>query len=648
MSKAMNKAAGSKWNIYADNEQDEEKRKYRLFGKDFMQIYGYMDPYKKRFYGTILLSIVQALIFLILPVLAGYALDIVDKVIVDKANVNDLGEFVQNILDKVYSKDFIAEIAEAAFLSLLGVIFLVLFSVLAMAFIMRVRIWQNNKIGINIIYDLRNDVYKSLQKQTFNFYDKQVVGDLVARATSDVNLLKTTLSEQLAFFIRQILQFSLALVVMLIINWSLTLYSLSVMPVLFLIMYYYRKRMHPLFLSSRKSYGKLTSKVEENVAGVRVVRSFGQVDQEINKFSEKNEDYFKKTMKIAKLQSWFDPIIGLLNGTGLIFVIFIGGFLFVNGQMTLGNMFQFVILMNFSLGPLRFIGVFLGNLSQINAAAKRIVEILNSKPEIKVDENPVIKELKGEIEFKNVSFKYPGSKKLVLKNITLKVSPGETVAILGSTGSGKTTLVNLIPRLYDLPDDDENGEILIDDINIKKYDLHSLRSQISIVAQETFLFARSIKRNIALAADEGTISMEEIIKAAKIACIHDFIVSLPEGYDTEVGERGVTLSGGQKQRIALARALVTRPRILILDDATSSVDVDTEYEIQRAFKDFLGEGTCTTFIISQRLSTVRLADRIMVLENGKIIEIGTHDDLIKKKGIYYKIYSTLSREGYAK
>ncbi|MHA1793557.1 MAG: ABC transporter ATP-binding protein [Promethearchaeota archaeon] len=648
MSKAMNKAAGSKWNIYADNEQNEEKRKYRLFGKDFMQIYGYMDPYKKRFYGTILLSIVQALIFLILPVLAGYALDIVDKVIVDKANVNDLGEFVQNILDKVYSKDFIAEIAEAAFLSLLGVIFLVLFSVLAMAFIMRVRIWQNNKIGINIIYDLRNDVYKSLQKQTFNFYDKQVVGDLVARATSDVNLLKTTLSEQLAFFIRQILQFSLALVVMLIINWSLTLYSLSVMPVLFLIMYYYRKRMHPLFLSSRKSYGKLTSKVEENVAGVRVVRSFGQVDQEINKFSEKNEDYFKKTMKIAKLQSWFDPIIGLLNGTGLIFVIFIGGFLFVNGQMTLGNMFQFVILMNFSLGPLRFIGVFLGNLSQINAAAKRIVEILNSKPEIKVDENPVIKELKGEIEFKNVSFKYPGSKKLVLKNITLKVSPGETVAILGSTGSGKTTLVNLIPRLYDLPDDDENGEILIDDINIKKYDLHSLRSQISIVAQETFLFARSIKRNIALAADEGTISMEEIIKAAKIACIHDFIVSLPEGYDTEVGERGVTLSGGQKQRIALARALVTRPRILILDDATSSVDVDTEYEIQRAFKDFLGEGTCTTFIISQRLSTVRLADRIMVLENGKIIEIGTHDDLIKKKGIYYKIYSTLSREGYAK
>ena len=531
--------------------------------------------------------------------------------------------------------------------ALTELIVLLLISVVSMAIIMFTRQYQNEYIGNKIIFDLRNAIFNSLQIQPYSYYDKQQVGDLVARTTSDVNLLRHILTQELAMFIRDVLQFGLALVLMFIIEPILASLAMCIMPFIMIVMFKYRKAMHPLFLSSRKSYGQLTSVIEENVTGVKVVRAFAQGQLETSKFRAKNDDYYGKQMRIARLTSMFDPIIGLLNVFGLVTVIFIGGWLFISKEMTIGNIFTFILLMQFAQGPLRFLGVFLGNFSQTNAACERVVDVLNAKSEIVSKPNAIATQINGLVEFRNVSFKYPGTEKNVLQNISFKVEPGETIAILGATGSGKSSIINLIPRFYDLP---ENcGEILIDGINVKDYDLHSLRTQIGIVSQEIFLFSRSIKQNIAISGSDGEITMDDIVNVAKIASIHDFVDSLPEQYETMVGERGVTLSGGQKQRIAIARAIIKKPRILILDDATSSIDVDTEYEIQKSFKNlFQGHGS-TTFIISQRLSTVRLADKILVLHNNKVAQMGTHDELIAQEGgIYQKLFSTLEKEGYIK
>nr|MDO8110889.1 ABC transporter ATP-binding protein [Candidatus Sigynarchaeota archaeon] len=648
-------------NVY--EEYDENRpRNYRLFSPEFMQVFKYFTPYKKRFIGTIILSAGQSLMFLLLPLLAGVAMDIIPKVI-------------ESYPIPPYDPVFVTN---QAMLALLQIILYLLIDVIAMGFMMYKRSWENQKIGNNMIYDLRNAMFKSMQAQSYSFYDRQQVGDLVARTTSDVNLLRHILTDELAMFIRELIMFSLSLVAMFVINTTLASISLLIMPFIVIIMYNYRRKMHPLFLSSRKSYGQLTSRVEEDVTGVKVVRAFAQGQSEVLKFAANNTDYFGKQMKIARMMSWFDPLVGMLNGFGLVMVIFIGGALFMAGTMSIGNIFTFVLLMQFAQGPLRFIGVFLGNFSQTNAASERITDVLNSKSEIIPPMEPVTRDITGEVEFKNVSFKYPGTEKFVLKNLNFKVTPGETIAILGATGSGKSTIINLLPRLYDVPNREfvcqkcnmkfdglpvrcsncgetsnfttnDYGEILIDGIDVKDYDLHSLRSQIGLVSQEIFLFSRTIKQNIAIACDDSTATVDDVIRAAKLASIHDFVESLPEQYETMVGERGVTLSGGQKQRVAIARAVIKQPRILILDDATSSIDVDTEYEIQKSFKTlFQGRGS-TTFIISQRMSTVRLANKILVLHNNEVAQMGTHEELLRQKdGIYYKLYSTLEKEGYAK
>jgi ABC-type multidrug transport system fused ATPase/permease subunit len=585
-------------------------------------------PYKGPFVVSLILSVIQSLLFVGLPVMV-------------QISVNDLVRY-QDL--SLVMRDF-------------GFILLLLGS---LSIILYIKIYINAWIGVNIIKDLRDDMFRQIQIANSVFLDVNQTGDLLARNTSDINLLKTLLSSQLAMFIRQVLTFILAVGAMFYVNFRVALMALWTIPIIFVIMYFYRQKMRPIFLKSREIYGDLTSQVQENISGMRVVRAFAQEQKEIEKFKKWNDAYFNEYQRLIRFDSSFEPLVRLFANISMILIIVAGTQIALTDPLAfgIGDFFAMIILINFSIEPLFFISRFLADMAKVSATCDRVVEILlNDKKE--ADESCIVKSnleeaakkpaaefpdlppIKGIIKFDHVYCSYGANDHYELKDITFETKPGEKLAILGATGSGKSTLIRLIPRFYEIA----KGGIYIDGVDIRTVNLKSLRKQIGIVPQETFLFGRSILDNIRLGRPDAP--MEEIIYATKLAHIFDFIDSLPEKFETLVGERGVTLSGGQKQRIAMARALIIKPPILIFDDATSSVDVDTEFEIQQSFKEMFANST--TFIITQRLSTVRNADRIVVLNHGQIAEIGTHKDLLANpNGIYYKLYNTLKVEERAK
>jgi ABC-type multidrug transport system fused ATPase/permease subunit len=576
-------------------------------------ILSYLWEYKYHFIFIVILGIIQSVLFLSLPLFLGPTLDI----LVNPAN----------LIEQVFPLFLLMIIIQV----IVGIVF-------------GIRIWANRWVGANIIYKLRNDLFSTIQVMSFSWLDDHKTGDLLSRTTSDVNLLKEFLGNNLQLFVRQAFTFSLSFLILFLINIELAFYVVFISPALFFVLFKFRQKMRPVFKKSRETYADLTHNIQENVQGIKVVKSFGRENYEIEGFTKINDEYYEDSMKIIKLQATFDPIIYLIDNIAFLIVILVGGTLVLGGRMTFGDIFSFILIMNFSVEPLYFISRFLANMPQISETCERIVHILTSEITVKESANakrmPLIK---GEVEFHNVSFNYDSDgKQEVLKDINFKTKPGETIAILGATGSGKSTLIKLIPRFYDVSE----GEILIDGINIKDVSFKSLRKQIGYVSQDRILFSRSVKENIAFGKRE--IKEKAIKNAAKIAHIDDFIENeLPKKYETQVGERGMTLSGGQKQRIAIARALAVKPRILLLDDCFSSVDVDTEYEIQRLLKDVIED--TTTFLITQRLSTVRHADRIMVMENGQISQLGSHQELMKQNdGIYKKLYLTLKVEERAK
>ncbi len=591
-------------------------RRTKFIGKKYntslREVLSYLWEYKKLFIFLVILGIVQSLLFLMVPLMMGPILDI----LVDpRRNINEA----------------------------IPIFIILLILQVIVAIIFGIRIFTNRWIGANIIYNLRNDLYATIQIMSFEWLDENKTGDLISRTTSDVNNLKEFMGGNLQFFFRQLSTFIFSFVILFIINFELAFYVIIISPALFYVLLLFRKKFRPVFKRSRESYAELTHTIQENVQGINVVKSFAREEYEIEKFKEKNDKYYNDSIKLIKLQATFDPIIYLIDNIAFLIVVLLGGLFVINGKMTFGQLFSFVLVMNFSVEPLYFITRFIGNMPQISESAERLVYILNSEIKVKEKENAIeMPPIKGEIEFKNVSFSFKphldDKEYYVLRNINFKVKAGENIAILGPTGSGKSTLVKLIPRFYDVTE----GEILIDGINIKDVTLKSLRKQIGYVSQNRILFSRTIKENIAFGKRE--LSLEEVIAAAKASDIHDFIENeLPEKYNTKVGEGGKTLSGGQKQRVAIARALAIKPRILILDDATSSIDVDTEYRIQKNFEDVFKD--CTTFLITQRLSSVRNADRIIVLDAGKIVQIGTHEELLKQEqGIYQKLYKTLKIE----
>jgi ABC-type multidrug transport system fused ATPase/permease subunit len=517
---------------------------------------------------------------------------------------------------------------------------LLIIIILIVALLFGIREYINRWIGANVIYRLRNDIFSTIQLMSFGWLSKHKTGDLLSRATSDVNLLQNFLSSQLQMFIRQAFSFFFSFLILFIINFELALYIILISPALFYTLYQFRKRMWPVFKKSRETYADLTHEIQEDVQGIKIIKSFRNESYEIGKFSNINQEYYTDSMDIIKIQATFDPIIRLIDNIAFLLVILIGGLLVSGGRMNFGELFSFILVMNFSIEPLFFVSRFLGNtLVTVRETCARVENILTSEQELK-ESNQAQKpsSLKGEILFDNVSFKYnPEDNHYILENINLKIKAGETIAILGPTGSGKSTLIKLIPRFYDPIE----GHILIDGEDIKDFKMESLRRHIGYVSQQRVLFSKSIKENIRFGNQD--ISDDEVKQAAKIAHIDSFIEEeLPKGYETKVGERGVTLSGGQRQRVAIARAIAIKPRILLLDDCFSSVDVDTEYEIQKRLKNFIKN--ITTILITQRLSTVRHADRILVLDNGQISQFGTHEELISQKGIYQKLYSTLKVE----
>ncbi|MBS3816136.1 MAG: ABC transporter ATP-binding protein [Candidatus Thermoplasmatota archaeon] len=493
-------------------------------------------------------------------------------------------------------------------------------------------------IAQSIIHDIRVKLYEHLNKLSFSFYDESRTGDLMARITTDTDTLHRFLSRVSSFVSENILTIVGIMIIMLFWDYRLGLLYIMILPLMIFGMYMYSSRVRPMFRKVRKRFAKLTEMVQENFVGMEVIKLFGREERQKKRFDKQNQEYVDINIKASKVSARWMPYVHFLVGLSTALVVWYGGRLVIEGRISLGMMAGFLSYIAMLTRPVRQTGMMINLSSQAAAATERIFDVLDMSPEVK--DSPDAQEIplvEGKVEYRDVSFSYEQGKK-VLKDINIEVDPGETVAVVGPTGSGKSTLLHLLPRFYDA----DEGKILIDGHDIKHVTIDSLRRQVGIVLQHTFLFGASIRENISYGRPDA--SMEEIIRCAKIAQIHDFIESLPLGYETPIGERGVDLSGGQKQRLAMARVLLTDPALLILDEPTSSVDVETEDRMEEAMKSVIEDRT--TFVIAHRLWTVQNADKILLLKDGEIVERGDHDELLEEKdGFYRKIYSqVLKRE----
>lgn len=492
--------------------------------------------------------------------------------------------------------------------------------------------WGSAYLAQGVIYDLRNDLYRHLQSLSFSYFDQAQTGQLMSRTTQDVETLRMFLGFGLVLLLKNLLTFVGILGFLLYLHWKLALLVLITFPLLVSAVRGFSVRVRPAYEGIQQQLAELTTVLQENVAGARVVRAFTREEHEIEKFGRENCRLLERQIHAVRMWAYYFPLMNFVSGLGLVAVLWYGGREVIAGRLTLGALVAFNQFLAMFLNPLRMVG-WLTNLSNRTVASlDRVLEIMDASPE--VTEVPGARPLPGaagRVRLENVSFAYPVSPdRLVLQGINLVVEPGETVALLGTSGSGKSSLVQLLPRFYD----PVQGRVLIDGVDLREVTLESLRRQVGIVLQDTFLFSASIAENIAYGCPGAPAAAVE--RVARIAGIHDFIVGLPDGYDTMVGERGVGLSGGQKQRLAIARVLLMDPRILILDDSTASVDAETEEQIQEALIQLMADRTA--FVIAHRLSTVKGADRVVVLDGGRIVQDGTHRSLLAVSGPYQDIY----------
>jgi ABC-type multidrug transport system fused ATPase/permease subunit len=481
----------------------------------------------------------------------------------------------------------------------------------------------------NVAFDLRNEIQEKLTQLSFSFHDQSETGELLSRAVQDVERIRFLTGRATLRILEGTLMLVVTSAVLLTMNTILAVMVMALLPFMVWRALRFGRQFRPLSLLVQQQLAVLTTAVEQNLRGSKMVKAFAQEKAEINRFEEENNTWFNLSARSAQMQAINIPFLFLIANAATVLVLWYGGLQVINENFTLGELVAFITYLGLLIEPVRRLGMIIPAVTIAGASAERIFEILDTVPDVRdaPDAKP-LPGLKGGVRFENVSFAYDRRK--VLHGIDFSVDAGQIVALLGPTGSGKSTIISLVARFYD----PTNGRILVDGYDIRKATLHSLRSQIGIVMQETTLFATTIRENIAFGV--GQASDDEIIEAAKSAQAHDFILQMPQGYQTKVGERGVTLSGGQKQRIAIARALLMNPRLLILDDATASVDTETEHLIQQALQRLMQNRT--TFVIAHRLSTVRQANLILVLESGRIAARGTHESLLSTSRLYAEIY----------
>ena len=482
--------------------------------------------------------------------------------------------------------------------------------------------------GETIAKNMRDDLYGHLANVPFDYHKHVSTGDLVQRCTSDVDTVRRFIQNQLLEIIRTVLMVIFASAIMLYIDPKLTLWSVLLMPILFVSSFVYFRAVKSSFTDSDEAEGKLSAAIQENLTGVRVVRAFGQQRREFDSFTEKNKDFRKKNLKVVYLMAYYWSASDCLGYLQIMLSLAVGVYFVIKGRISVGEMLVFSSYTAMLTWPVRQLGRILADLGKASVSLGRIDEIMSAPLETEPG-RALTPAITGDIEFRNVSFKYADSTEKVLDGVSFSARSGETIAILGSTGSGKSSLVQLLQRLYTATE----GEILVDGVNINDIERHHLRKNIGIVLQEPFLYSRTILDNIKIVEPDAP--NEKVYEAAKVAAVHDVVMGFEKGYDTVVGERGVTLSGGQKQRVAIARMLMQNAPIIILDDSMSAVDTETDASIRKALAS--RRGSCTTFIISHRITTLSTADKILVLEHGRLVEQGTHEELINREGLYRRI-----------